>query len=82
MQLRRERDSLLEERTALTQTATELADKLAKNDSLFRRTLEADRAKVKAEMQTRSSRIQSLEGDKQELLRETAALMKQASPVT
>jgi hypothetical protein len=37
-----------------------LKAELAKNDNLFKRTLEADRSKMKQELQNRTSRMRSL----------------------
>lgn len=48
------------EKEELSSTLDALKSDLTKNDSLFKRTLEAERSKVKQEMQTRSARIRSL----------------------
>lgn len=51
------------EKEELTGTVESLKAEIAKNDNLFKRTLEADRNKMKQELQTRTSRIRSLGKD-------------------
>jgi predicted nuclease with TOPRIM domain len=48
------------EKEELGGTVEALRAEIAKNDNLFKRTLEADRAKMKQELQARTSRIRSL----------------------
>jgi hypothetical protein len=50
------------EKEELGGTVEALRAEIAKNDNLFKRTLEADRAKMKQELQARTSRIRSLGG--------------------
>jgi hypothetical protein len=48
------------EREDLAGAVENLKAELAKNDNLFKRTLEADRSKMKQELQNRTSRMRSL----------------------
>lgn len=75
--LRRERDQLQTERDSLTAANADLTLLLNKNEALFKKTLDADRTKLRQELQARSSRVKALEADKQELLGETSQLLKQ-----
>jgi hypothetical protein len=53
-------NSVQGEKEELGGTVEALRAEIAKNDNLFKRTLEADRAKMKQELQARTSRIRSL----------------------
>jgi hypothetical protein len=75
--VRRERDQLLGERDSLTAANADLTLLLNKNEALFKKTLDADRSKLRQELQARSGRVKALEADKQELLGETSQLLKQ-----
>lgn len=80
--VRKDRDQLLSEREALTQQHADLTQLLNKNEALFKKTLDADRGKLRQELQARSSRVKALEADKQELLGETSQLIKQVRTMT
>ena len=67
---------------ALTQQHADLTQLLNKNEALFKKTLDADRGKLRQELQARSSRVKALEADKQELLGETSQLLKQVRTLT
>lgn len=77
VQLRNERDTAKEEIVAHTKTIEDLQADRKKKEEVFKKTLEADRNKVKQEMMARMSRIKTLEAEKQELLNETHELMMQ-----
>jgi chromosome segregation ATPase len=61
----------------LSSKVTELTESIARNDVQFRQILEADRAKVQQDLKSKTNRCKSLEAEKQELLAEASALMKQ-----
>lgn len=82
MAVRKDRDQLLSERDTLTQQHADLTQLLNKNEALFKKTLDADRGKLRQELQARSSRVKALEADKQELLGETSQLLKQVRTLT
>lgn len=79
VQLREERDQNLHGKEALQKTLEDLKNDMQRADHTFKRTLEADRNKMKQELQTRSNRIKQLETEKQELLGETQELMSQVA---
>jgi chromosome segregation ATPase len=60
MQLREERDQYQAEKEDLSTTVEGLKADMAKNENMFKKTLESDRAKLKGELQTRSNKVRSL----------------------
>jgi chromosome segregation ATPase len=60
MQLREERDQYQAEKEELSTTVEGLKADMAKNENMFKKTLESDRAKLKGELQTRSNKVRSL----------------------
>ena len=79
VKLRKERDEVRDEKDALLKQTETLHSTITKNEASFKKTIETDRAKMKHELVNRTSRIKSLEAEKQELLSETAGFMKQLS---
>lgn len=76
---RRERDGLRNENEQLLEKVQEMDIMMKRNEQTFKKTLETDRSKIQQEIRTKVSRLKVLEGEKQELLRETHELMQQVS---
>lgn len=77
MQARKERDQLTADKCSLLEKVSELEQAIKRNDALFKKTLESDRAKIQQEVRSKLARLKTLESDKQDLLRETSELMDQ-----
>ena len=76
---RRERDGLRNEKDQLLDKVQEMDIMMKRNEQTFKKTLETDRSKIQQEVRTKVSRLKVLEGEKQELLRETNELMLQVT---
>jgi hypothetical protein len=61
----------------LTQAVADFERTLKKNESMFQRTLETDRSKIQQEIRTKLARMKTLEGEKEDLLKEMEQLMGQ-----
>ena len=72
---RKERDSLYEEKESLNTEVASLKSVMSRNEAQMKKTLDADRTKLQAEMKGKLQRLRQLEGDKAELLKETNELM-------
>lgn len=77
--VRGERDGLLSERSDLLRRMEEQEADKARCDAMFKRTIEADRAKMVLEMRGKLGRMKQLEAEKQELLKETSDVIGQMS---
>ena len=76
---RKERDSLHEEKEALSASVGELKGIMGRNEAQFKKTLETDRAKIQSEIKGKLQRLRVVEGEKSELLKETTELMQAVS---
>ena len=64
MQVRNERDSLLTEKAKMSEQIADFETTLKKNESMFQRTLELDRANIQKEVKVKLVRVRNLEEEK------------------
>ena len=76
-QANRDRNLYKHEVDALKSKVAELIEALDRTDAQFKQVIDDDRAKVQQDLKSKSIRCRNLENEKQELLAETSALMKQ-----
>lgn len=75
---RTERDAYLIEKEAYEKKFIDLETSTKRNEQAFKKALETDRSKIQQEVKSKVSRLKSLEGEKEELLKEMNELMNQS----
>lgn len=77
--VRKEKEALLSEKEALATKLAEIERRMKSNEDNFQKTIDVDRQKLKAEVRVKMNRLNNLETEKQELLKESSQLMGQIS---
>lgn len=75
--VRKEKESLFADKEALNVKLVEIERRMKSNEENFQKTIDVDRQKLKAEVRVKMNRLNTLETEKQELLKESSQLMAQ-----